>query len=132
MNNFQGFDDRNNGAGIAGFLAGISSGIGTFLLGVREWWAWGWGPGNWSRSDILHAYWLAFWSHLHPPYKGDLGTWGSFEAYLRAHRQYDAFVASFWVPFLAGSGVGLLVAWFVVRIANRKNRAAFIRGSRVQ
>ncbi len=129
MNNFQGFDNRNNDAGIAGWLAGCLSGIGTFLLGVREWWAWGWGPGHWSRSDIFHAYWLAFVGHLYSPYEGDLGTWGSFEAYLRSHHQYDSFVASFWIPFLAGSTLGILVGWLVVRALSKKD-AAYLRGGK--
>lgn len=132
MNNFQGFDNQNNGAGVGGVLAGLLAGCGTWIGLEILWWRLGWGPGHWSRSDIFHAYWLAFWSHLYPSYKGDLGTWASFEAWLRAQHQYDAFVASFWFPFIAGSLAGLVTAWFVVRIANRKNTAAFIRGSRVR
>ena len=41
MSHFQGFDDRKNGAGILGLLAGLLAGAGTVLLEVREWWAWG-------------------------------------------------------------------------------------------
>lgn len=130
MAEFRGFDNQNNGAGTAGILAGFVVGTGTFLLVVREWWEWGWGPGHWSRSDIFHTYWLAFWGHLNPSYRGDLGTWGSFEAWLRAHHQYDSFVASFWVPFLAGSMVGILTAWLVVRAFNRQ-RKSYLRGSRI-
>ena len=130
MSHFQGFDDRKNGAGILGLLAGLLAGAGTVLLEVREWWAWGWGPGNWSRSDILHSYWLAFFGHLNPSYKGDLGTWGSFEGYLRSHHQYDAFVASFWVPFLVGSVVGILTGLWVFRLVNKKG-GTYIRGSRI-
>ncbi len=129
MNNFQGFDNRSNGAGVAGWLAGSLAGTGTFLLGIREWWAWGWVPGHWSRSGILHAYWLAFWGHLKPDYEGDLGTWGSFEAGLRAQHLYDAFVASFWVPFLIGAMVGILAGWLAVRAVNR-NGAAYLRGGK--
>ena len=133
MNDFQGFDDRNNGAGITGALAGILAGTGTFLLGVREWWTWGWGPWDWSgsagKSDTIHSYWLAFFGHLKPAYKGDLGTWGSFESWLRNRHQYDAFVASFWVPFLVGSMLGLLVGFWVFRSMNRKG-AAYLRGGR--
>ena len=129
MNHFQGFDDRKNGAGILGLLAGVLVGVGTVLLEVREWWAWGWGPGDWSRADILHAYWLAFFGHLNPSYEGDLGTWGAFEAYLRSHHQYDAFVASFWVPFLVGTMVGLLVGFWIFKSMNKKP-PAFIRGGR--
>ena len=133
MNDFQGFDNRNNGAGIAGLLVGITTGAGTFLLGVREWWVWGWGPWSWSypqgKSATIHAYWLALVGHVNPSYKGDLGTWGSFEAGLRGSHQYDAFVASFWVPFLIGASIGLLAAWLVVRASNRKG-AAYLRGGR--
>lgn len=129
MNNFHGFDDQKNGAGILALLAGLASGTGAFLLVVREWWAWGWGPGNWSRADILHSYWLAFFGHSNPSYKGDLGTWLEFETLLRRHHQYDAFVASFWVPFLVGTMVGLLVGFWIFKSMNKKP-PAFIRGGR--
>jgi hypothetical protein len=130
MNNFQGFDNQNNGAGVGGVLAGLLAGCGTWIGLEILWWRLGWGPGHWSRSDIFHAYWLAFWSHLYPPYKGDLGTWGSFETWLRAQHQYDAFVASFWAPFLVGTTIGILVAAAVVRAINKKG-AAVLRGGRL-
>lgn len=130
MNDFQGFDNRNNGAGIAGTLAGVLSGLGTFIGLESLWWRMGWGPGNWNRSDIFHSYWLAFIGHVNPSYKGDLGTWISFENWLRARHQYDAFMAAFWVPFLVGTMIGLVTAWFVVRTVN-KSGASYVRGSRI-
>ncbi|MGL3709472.1 hypothetical protein ACSYAY_01210 [Leptospirillum ferriphilum] len=129
MNNFQSFDDRDNGAMLTGVLAGCLSGSGAFLVVIKEWWAWGWGPGGWSWSDIAHAYWLAFAGHLFPSYKGDLGTWNAFREWLRLRHQYDAFTASFWVPFLIGLSVGLAVGWIVVRAVNRKG-ASYIRGAK--
>lgn len=130
MNQFSGFDEQNNGSGIFGILAGMAAGTGLFLLGAREWWAWGWGPGNWSRSEILHAYWLAFWGSLNPSYEGDLGTWSSLRRGLLSHHEYDAFVASFWGPFLLGSIVGLLTGFLVVKALGKKD-PAYIRGSRI-
>lgn len=133
MAEFQGFDNQNNGAGTAGLLSGIVLGIGTFLFGIREWWKWGWGAWSWAdpegKSDTIHAYWLAFWGHLIPTYKGDFGTWWLFSTWLHNHHKYDSFVASFWVPFIIGSSVGILTAWFVVRASNRQ-RKNFLRGSR--
>ena len=130
MNNFQSFDDRNNGAGIAGSLVGSLAGAGIFLLVLREWWAWGWGPGHWNRSAILHAYWLAFWGNLNPAYEGDYGTWGALKLRLLSHHVFDSFVASFWIPFLMGTSVGILTSWLVVRAINRKG-PAYVRGSRI-
>ena len=130
MSYFRGFDEQENGAGILGALAGLLSGGAVFLLAEREWWAWGWGPGNWSRSVILHAWWLAFMGHVNPSYMGDLGSWPHLSAWLRSHHQYDAFVASFWVPFLIGTSVGILAAWFLVRAVNRRG-PAYVRGSRI-
>jgi len=130
MNQFRGFDDQKNGAGLLGVLAGILTGSGMLLISIREWWAWGWGPGNWSRPDILHAYWLAFFGHLNPSYKGDLGTWPAFESWLRIHHRYDAFVASFWVPLLVSICVGFLVGLLVSRATNKKY-PPFVRGARI-
>jgi hypothetical protein len=130
MNNIQGFDQRNNDAGTVGILAGIVAGAGTFLLGIREWWGWGWGPGNWSRADIFHAYWLAFFGYLFPSYKSDLGTWFSLEAWLRSRHQYDAFVASFWIPFIVSGIVGFVVGLLVSQAINRQGKN-YRRGSRI-
>ncbi len=130
MSHFQGFDNQNNEAKTAGLLTGIVLGSVTFLLGVREWWSWGWGPGNWSRSDILHAYWLAFWGNLNPSYVGDLGSWGNLKSWLLDHHAFDSFVASFWVPVIVGATIGILTAWFVIRAIN-KQKKGYIRGSRI-
>lgn len=131
MNDFRGFDDRKNGAGLMGSLAGILTGTGSILISIREWWAWGWGPGNWSRSDILHAYWLAFFGHLNPSYEGDLKmTWPAFGLWLQSHRQYDAFVASFWIPFIVSGILGFLVGMLVFRSIDKKSDT-YIRGGRV-
>ena len=43
MNQFQGFDNRNNGGGIAGTTAGILCGLGTFIGFESFWWRMGWG-----------------------------------------------------------------------------------------
>ena len=42
MNNFQGFDDQQNGSGIVGFLAGSLAGIGMYLGCEWAWWRTGW------------------------------------------------------------------------------------------
>lgn len=130
MNNFQGFDAKDDGALLAAVLMGCLTGGGVFLLVLSEWWAWGWGPGLWSRSDIARAYWLSFVGHLFPSYKGDMGTWSALREWLHSHHQYDAFVASFWIPFMIGLSVGSLTAWLVVRAVNRRV-PAYIRGARI-
>jgi hypothetical protein len=127
---FQGFDEKGNNAGLMGALTGAVAGTVSVLFGIREWWAWGWGPEDWNRSTILHAYWLAFVGHLVPTYRSDFGAWEDFRNWLLLHHEYDAFVASFWVPMLVGTMVGLLAAVSVVRAMNRKSGGKYIRGSR--
>ena len=131
MTQFQGFDNRNNGGGIAGIFVGTLCGLGTFIGLESFWWRMGWGPGDWNRSDIFHAYWLAFIGHVIPSYKGDLGTWISFGNWLRSRHQYDSFAAAFWIPFLVGIMTGLLTAWLVVRSANRSG-SSYVRGSQIK
>ena len=133
MNNFQGFDDQKNGSEIVASLAGSLAGIGAYLGAEWAWWHLGWGPWNWSvsagRSDTIHAYWLAFFGHLNPSYKGDFGTWLEFEIWLRSRHMYDAFVASFWVPLTVSVITGILIGFWIFRSMNKKE-APFIRGGR--
>ncbi|MHB8544824.1 MAG: hypothetical protein ACYC9S_12620 [Leptospirales bacterium] len=134
MNHFQGFDDQNKGSGIVGILVGSLAGIGAFVGSEWAWWRMGWGPWIWSgpagRSETIHAFWLAFFGHLNPSYSGDLGTWVSFASWLKSRHEYDAFVASFWIPFLIGAIVGLLSGLLVSGTINKKG-AAYVRGSRI-
>lgn len=138
MNNFQGFDNQNNGAKITGTLAGTLTGIGTFIGFENVWWRLGWGPWAWSvpsgSSATLHAYWLAIAGHIYPTYKGDFKnhpTWFSFESWLRNVHQYDAFMASFWIPLIVSIIAGILVGVRVVRAINRKD-AAYVRGGQIK
>ena len=133
MNNFQGFDDQKNEAGIVGLLAGSLSGIGTYIGSEWAWWSMGLGPWAWSgpsgRSATVHAYWLVIVGHLKASYEGDWGTWFSFESLLRNRHQYDAFVASFWIPLIVSVTFGILIGVRVAGAMNRKG-ASYLRGGK--
>ena len=138
MAEFQGLDNRNNDAGIAGVLLGSVCGTGTFIGVENVWWRMGWGPWEWrpgsgGKSSTIHAYFLYSIHHIFPNHVSDLNhgqTWFEFHAWLISNHINDAFFASFWVPLVLGILVGLASAWFVVRAINRQ-RKSFLRGSRI-
>ena len=137
MSHFQGFDHQNNGAGTAGILAGIMTGVGTFLGSEWAWWKAGFGPWPWvnpdGKSATIHAYFLYLIHSVFPNHVSDLNdgqTWGEFHYWLISHHLNDSFFASFWIPLTLGILAGLLTAWFVFRSVNRP-RAGYIRGSRI-
>lgn len=140
MAEFQGVDNRNNDAGLAGLLVGIVSGTGTFIGLENVWWRMGWGPWNWSgpygKSATIHAYFLYFLYSIHrffPNHVSDLNngqTWFEFSNWLISNHLNDSFFASFWIPLAVGILVGLVSAWLVVRAINRQ-RKNYLRGSRI-
>ena len=137
MAEFQGVDNRNNDAGLAGFLVGIVSGTGTFIGLENVWWRLGWGPWDWSdpqgKSATIHAYFLYLIHRVFPDHVSDLNngqTWFDFHAWLISNHLNDSFFASFWIPLSVGILTGLAMAWFVVRSINRQ-RKSYLRGSRI-
>ncbi|AKS22740.1 MAG: Hypothetical protein C75L2_00030088 [Leptospirillum sp. Group II 'C75'] len=137
MNNIQGFDQQNNDAGTAGILAGIVIGIGSYLGLETLWWKAGFGPWNWSTSDLksatIHAYFLCLIHRFFPNHVSDLNggqTWFEFRNWLISNHLNDAFFASFWIPLTVGILAGILTAWFVTRAINRQGKN-YRRGSRI-
>ena len=137
MAEFQGLDNRNNGAGIAGFLLGSVVGVGTFIGAEWAWWSMGLGPWNWAasggKSATIHAYFLYAIHRLFPKHVSDLNhgqTWFEFRNWLISNHLNDSFFASFWIPLAVGILVGLATAWFGVRAINRQ-RKSYLRGSRI-
>ena len=136
MAEFQGLENQNNDAGIAGVLLGSVCGIGTFIGVENVWWRMGWGPWPWAnpveKSSTIHAYFLYSIHRFFPNHVSDLNngqTWFEFRAWLISNHINDSFFASFWVPLSLGILAGLATAWFVVRASNRQ-RKNFLRGSR--
>ena len=137
MAHFQGFDDRNNGAGQTGSLIGIVTGIGSYLGLETLWWTAGFGPWSWSNPDLksatIHAFFLYLIHPIFPNHIGDINhgqTWFEFHDWLVRGGANDSFFAAFWVPLTLAILIGILTAWLVVRAINRQGKN-YRRGSRI-
>ena len=137
MAEFQGLENQNNDAWLAGLLVGIVSGSGTFIGLENVWWRIGWGPWTWldsgGKSATIHAYFLYSIHRFFPNHVSDLNngqTWFDFHDWLISNHHNDSFFASFWIPLTVGILVALATAWFVVRAINRQ-RKSYLRGSRI-
>jgi|ACXJ01.1.fsa_nt_gi hypothetical protein len=141
MGEFRGFDNQNNDAGMAGLLAGLLAGVGTYLGSEWAWWKAGFGPWTWDRPegkpDTIHSYFLYAVHPIFPAHVSDLSdrrlgsaTWSEFRNRLIYNHINDSFFSSFWVPLTLGILAGLATAWIVVRAINRQ-RKSYLRGSRI-
>ena len=130
-------EQKKKNAWNLGLFGGMFFGVGTVVGAWESIWRLGLGP--WGFSDrngyffAVHGTFSYLVHFVDPGYVGDLGkTWEAFSDALVQTHSLEGFLATIWIPIIAGVLVFFSTWIWLYRAMSGTKEAGYIRGSRIK